>query len=136
MSFCQYCGSQNPDGASVCTHCGRTLRGGQPAAQQQYQAPPVNVYNSVRTEVPVQYRPLGAWQYFGYSLLFSLPIVGFILLIVFSFNGNNINRRNFARSYFCALLIFGIIFLIILIVSLITGTSLFGANGAFKNIYY
>ena len=52
-----------------------------------------------------QLKPLGAWQYFLYQLLFSVPIVGFIFLIIFSFNNSNINRRNFARSYFCIVVI-------------------------------
>ena len=54
---------------------------------------------------PEQFRPLSPWAYFGYSLLFSIPLVGFILLIVFSLSDGNYNRRNYARSYFCALLI-------------------------------
>ena len=41
-----------------------------------------------------QYRPLSPWAYFGYNLLFSIPILGFIMLIVFSFSNENINRRN------------------------------------------
>lgn len=51
-----------------------------------------------------KYRPLSPWAYFGYSLLFGLPIIGFVFLLVFSFNSRNINRRNFARSFFCAAL--------------------------------
>jgi hypothetical protein len=52
--------------------------------------------------IPYEYEPIGAWGYFGYQLLFSIPVVGFILLIVFSLSDSNINRRNFARSYFCS----------------------------------
>jgi len=48
-----------------------------------------------------QFRPLSPWAYFGYMFLFSLPVAGIILLIVYSFNDSNINRRNFARSYWC-----------------------------------
>ena len=55
--------------------------------------------------LPPKYRPLSAWEYFGYTLLFSIPIVGFICMIVFAFNDSNINRRSFARSFFCSLLI-------------------------------
>lgn len=55
--------------------------------------------------LPGKYRPLGMWAFFGYTILFSLPIVGFICAIVFSFNNNNICRRNFARSYFCIIII-------------------------------
>ena len=52
-----------------------------------------------------QFRPISAWGYIGYSLLFAIPVVGFILLIVFALSESNVNRRNYARSYFCALLV-------------------------------
>lgn len=55
--------------------------------------------------LPEKYRPLGAWAYFGYSILFNLPLIGWILAIVFSFSDKNINRRSFARSYFVGLII-------------------------------
>lgn len=58
---------------------------------------------------PEEYRPLSPWAYFGYSLLFSIPFVGLILLIVFSFMGGNVNRRNFARSFFIGWLVFAIL---------------------------
>ena len=32
-------------------------------------------------------KPITMWGYFGYQLLFSIPLVGFILLIVFSTGG-------------------------------------------------
>ena len=62
--------------------------------------------------IPSNYKPLSAWAYFGYQLLFAIPFVGFILLLVFAFNNDNINRRNFARSYFCVYLLVAIIFAI------------------------
>lgn len=68
--------------------------------------------------VPPEFRPLGAWAYFGYSLLFAIPILGLICLIVFSFSDANINRRNYARSYFI-----GFIFVVVLFAVLyFTGT--------------
>lgn len=66
-------------------------------------------------DLPSNLRPLSAWAYFGYTLLFSIPVVGFILLIVFSFNRGNINRRSFARSYFCSYIIFAVIILIVML---------------------
>ena len=64
---------------------------------------------------PEQFRPLSPWAYFGYTLLFSIPLVGFILLIVFSVSNENINRRNFARSYWCVLVV-GLIIALIMFV--------------------
>lgn len=68
--------------------------------------------------LPEKYRPLTAWAYFGYSILFAIPLVGFILTIVFSFNDANINRRSFARSYFCVWVLLLILCLMIFILSL------------------
>ncbi len=51
-------------------------------------------------------RPLGMWEYFAWEIIFSIPVVGLIFLIVFSLGGTkNVNLRNFARSYFCFLII-------------------------------
>ncbi len=58
-----------------------------------------------------KYRPLSPWAYFGYSLLFGIPLIGLIFLLIFSFNSRNINRRNFARSFFCSAL-FWILFIV------------------------
>ncbi len=83
-----------------------------PAPQQ-----PNNNYTNPQNNIPKEYKPLSAWAYVGYNLLFSLPLVGFIMLIVYSLDNSNINRRNYARSFFCALLL-GIIITIILLVFL------------------
>lgn len=60
--------------------------------------------------IPNEYRVLSPWAYFGYNLLFSIPIIGLIMAIVFACDSSNLNRRNYARSFFCGLLIAVIIF--------------------------
>lgn len=76
--------------------------------------PPVKpVIQNMEPHIPEEYTPLSPWAYFGLSLLFAIPIIGFIFLIIFSFNGSNINRRNYARSYWCIYLIVLIIFIIL-----------------------
>ena len=57
---------------------------------------------------PDVFKPLSPWAYFGLSILFSLPVVGFIFLIIFSVSDANINRRNFARSYWCIYVIIAV----------------------------
>lgn len=85
-------------------------------AAPQFQQPPI---------IPPEYRPLGAWAYFGYQLLFAIPVVGFILLIVFSTGAaRNLNLRSFARSHFCFLAVAAIAFVIILIIALAAGVGL------------
>lgn len=68
-------------------------------------------------QLPEKYRPIGAWSYFWLTILFNIPVVGFVFLIVFSFSGGNVSRRSFARSYFCFL----IIVLIVLGIVIATG---------------
>ena len=71
-----------------------------------------------------------------YSLLFSIPIVGFILLIVFSFNDNNINRRNFARSFFCMFLVALIIAIIFGILCAVLGSQFIASLRGSMRPYY
>lgn len=91
--------------------------------------PNPNPYTTpLQATVPPQYKPLGAWAYFGYSLLFSLPVVGFILLLVFSFNDDNINRRNFARSHFCMMLVIAVVAVLAIIAVFSLGFSVYQFN--------
>ncbi len=68
-----------------------------------------------KDNIPEEYKPISMWGYFEYEILFSLPIIGIILLIVFSLGGTkNINLKNFARSYFCIIIIISIVLIILL----------------------
>ena len=107
---CPCCGVPVQKGAAFCPSCSTNM----------------NISGSVpqrSAAIPASYKPISPWGYIGYSLLFALPIVGFICLIIYSFNGNNINRRNFARSYFCALLIVLILFIAAFALAAATGTT-------------
>lgn len=79
-------------------------------------------------DIPSQYQLMGPWSYFWLNILFSVPLVGFIFLIIFSFAKGNLNRRNYARSFWCAWLVVAVIgvvfFLIIFILALISGMSM------------
>lgn len=82
--------------------------------------------------IPAEYQPISMWGYFCYELLFALPVVGFIFLIVFALGGtNNMNLRNFARSYFCFTIIAAILILI-LIISGVFGVAFGGALSYFQ----
>lgn len=60
--------------------------------------------------VPAEYRPISMWGYFGYQILFALPIIGWICIIVFALTASNQNLKNFARSQFCVLIIWIVLF--------------------------
>ena len=71
--------------------------------------------------IPEEYRPISMWGYFGYEILFSIPVVGFICLIIFAIGAKNVNKKNFARSYFCYTIICLVVFLVALAIILATG---------------
>ncbi len=71
--------------------------------------------------IPEEYRPISMWGYFGYEILFSIPIVGFICLIVFALGAKNVNKKNFARSYFCYTIIVCLVAIVIFAIMMATG---------------
>ncbi len=114
---CPYCGFDNANDANYCQGCGSRMTN-----QSTAQSGNASNCNSTAPDAPnffvngQDYTPLGMWTYFAYQILFAVPIVGFIFLCIFSFGGTkNINLRNFARSYFCVLII--VLVLVLLLVS-------------------
>ena len=51
------------------------------------------------------FKPISSWGYVGYSLLWSIPVVGWICWLCAAIGASNRNVRNYARSYICAVLI-------------------------------
>lgn len=147
---CPKCNSPLNENDLFCQQCGAAVTKSEPtveqteqkptafySASQQYQNGPSQQYaysapaytspqrrEITEDELPPRFKPLGAWKYFAYQLLFSIPIVGFVFLIVFSCNGSNINRRNFARSYWCGLVVVAALFAVIMTLMLIFGLSM------------
>lgn len=113
--YCSNCGKPIPDGSRACPYCGAPSGGFAPFTAYQS--------NITEDNIPDEWKPISMWGYFGYEILFSIPLIGLILLIVFSVGGTkNRNLRNFARSYFCFLIVAIIVIAIILAV---TSTSTF-----------
>lgn len=82
---------------------------------------PVGANNFSMNGVPIanydarfDYTPIGMWGYFLYSILFNIPLIGWICWIIFAVGGTrNINLRNFARSYICLYIVMFVLFLLI-----------------------
>ena len=83
--------------------------------------------------IPSQYKPVSPWAYIGYNLLFGLPLIGVIMIFVFAFNNENLNRRNYARSYlYLWAIVLGIsivVGIIVLIIALVAGGSMASSSG-------
>ena len=80
--------------------------------------------------LPEAYRPLSPWTYFGLGILYSLPVVGWIFLIVHAIGSMNINRRNYARSYFCVYVLAIILGVLLTITGVLSGLTQ-SLNGTF-----
>ena len=117
--YCKKCGAEYQEGMSFCKKCGARLNdassenmgaygwngnGNQPGAYGGY--PPAPMCQFDENHIPEEYRPISMWGYFGYSILFGIPLVGFICTIVYACGGTkNKNLQNFAKSRFCGLII-------------------------------
>lgn len=55
--------------------------------------------------LPKKYRPMGAWGYFWHSVLYAIPVIGWICLIWGAVNDKNICRRSFARYFFVGFIV-------------------------------
>ena len=75
------------------------------------------IWNYIISEenIPEQYKPITMWGYLGYQIVFSIPIIGWIILLVFAFSKDeNINIQNSARSYIIFLIMSIVLYFIIL----------------------
>ena len=70
----------------------------------------------MKYNVPDELQPLSPWKYFGLTILYDIPLIGFIFLLCHAIGSHNINKRNFARSFFCVLVIILVIVGIICII--------------------
>ena len=61
-----------------------------------------------------QFKPISAWGYVGYSILFLIPVIGWVFWIICMVSDRNINRRSFARSFLCEALITLVIFALLI----------------------
>ncbi|NLW53924.1 MAG: zinc ribbon domain-containing protein [Clostridiaceae bacterium] len=131
MMRCENCGAELASGSRFCTSCGKeaapytaqeVITADQPRADysQQYNyVPPQQQYYPQ----PAMDPPLSVGQYIGMLLLLMIPVVGFVLLLVWAFGGSvNRNKKNYARASLLLLLISTVL---IIILVLIFGVALF-----------
>jgi len=71
----------------------------------------------------VDTRPLSTSEYFVTMLVLGLPVIGFVLMLVWSFGGGNLNRRNMCR----AVLIFAVISVGVFLLSMFSGMAVFSS---------
>lgn len=127
MAFCEHCLKEVPEGEVLCTECAAVQAAAAPPAAEeaavsrsasgapqfrvQFTPPPAPpVATEPRFEMPLtasqlprELKPLGAWAFFGYGLLFMIPLVGLVVAIVFACGGTSrVCLKNYARSVLLA----------------------------------
>ena len=69
-------------------------------------AAPRSAATETSAQVPDgEYRPISMWGYFGWEIVYAIPLIGWIICIGQAFCAYNRNLRNFARSQFCWLIL-------------------------------
>lgn len=65
-------------------------------------------------QLPAKFKPVKAWSYFGWTVVFTIPLIGWIIALIKAFgNTENVNLQNFARSMFCYFVIVVILWLLV-----------------------
>lgn len=140
---CARCGRNNPDSSRFCESCGAELRAAQPigGAIQRNEpvrpgAPPAAPYTYANNPPPpggyvpaapptyvaaqsADTRPLSVGGFLLTMIVMAIPLIGFIMLLVWAFGSGNVNRRNYARA---ALILSLIAIGLVIVLSLVMGS--------------
>ncbi|MBO4353334.1 MAG: hypothetical protein J5860_00165 [Clostridia bacterium] len=81
-------------------------------------------------DVPDNLQPMSPWKYFGLNILYAIPIIGFIFLVCHAIGSSNINKRNYARSFFCIVVVVAVIVGIFVATGAVTSIATAIAGGA------
>ena len=81
----------------------------------------------IEKHLPKSYRPISGWGYFWRTVLYAIPVLGWLILLINAIGSKNRNGRNFARSYFCALLIAIIIAVVGVVLNIVTNGAILTA---------
>lgn len=126
MAYCKICGATMDELDSVCSNCGTPVSGA-PSAPAESAAKSARAASiSADFNAPV----VGSWAFVGSILLLGLPVIGFIIAIIWAAGAvSNRNLRNLARANLLLLLIWTVLLLSALLTILMKfGTLLYFAN--------
>ena len=99
MAFCEKCGKPVYRLDKTCVNCGSPVT--QFSTQTNDDSPRQSSYSlDGDSSQSSPYEVLSSWGFVGSMFLMALPVVGFIITIVWASGGTtNLNRRNLARGY-------------------------------------
>lgn len=144
-SNCPNCGSPMDPNGQFCPSCGQQVSAPAVSTTAQYQAPPPPPPPQYQPPRPVYQAPqpvyqaapqntnmapvLGMGSYIGMMILSGIPLVGFILLLVWAFSSNeNPNKKNYARAVLLLSVIISVLITIIYVIVLALGLSMYNGG--------
>lgn len=136
--YCGYCGKEMLDTAQFCPACGNAVKTNDaPAYNEEVSAPtpaPGVVYNTYNAAPDANDQIASVGRWFWFLLLYSVPVVGFIFLIITACGGfGNKSMTNYARANLIYLLIAVVIGIII---AVIAGAGIFSAVDSMSTTSY
>lgn len=140
--ICSKCGAQQPDNGMFCASCGSRLMEVQ---ENNYQNPQMNQPVNVPVNPPVYAAPpvpvrettepvTSIGQYILWWLIGLIPLVGFILTIVFAADSSKKNRANFFRAQLIIMAICLFLSIFMVIMTAVTGAAILGGVEEFADI--
>ena len=118
--YCSSCGEYIQDGALFCPNCGASVKKEAAPVQQSipYPVQPVDYNNGYSNQkIPT------VGSYIGWTLLSCIPLVGFILMIVFACDKSYKARQNYFKAELLMIVIAIVIGIILGVISALTGIS-------------
>lgn len=135
--ICVNCGKNLPDNAKFCGSCGTKISASSQNSQmnqvppqqmhQQYQVPSPPPYQAYNSPIPGQESSgsvMSVGRYLLTLIIAGIPIIGFIILLVWSFGrGTDQNKKNLSRALLCLLVIATVLYFVLgkLLISRFTG---------------
>ena len=71
-----------------------------------------------------EFKPISAWGYIGYRILFAIPVLGLILAIVWAIGAENRNKKNLARSQIILFIIAIVLSVVLAVLAYLLGVDL------------
>lgn len=121
--YCEYCGSQIDDHSKFCIHCGTRIENNTTEVQGNDTA--TTNYNYAQTPQFFQNEHLTTGGWVGRLLLCNIPIVGFVLLLIWAFG--EIPQKSL-KTWARAQLIFELIAVGIIVITVVIIVSVVASN--------
>lgn len=130
MPYCENCGKPVYEFDLNCANCGAPVRKEGVAFEQPPERPRAGAESNPVT--PANFEGLSTWGFVGSLLLLCIPLVGFILSIVWAAGGTeNLTRRNLARGI---LIVIGLWFAFCILLSILLASTAIAYSGALSDL--